>query len=413
MSNVNLTPDIITRESLRILHQKLNFVGSIVRDYDDSFADEGGKIGDSMRIRLPIQYSTGTGATMATGTGADSIGVSTTLQITSQRHVPMRFTSKELTLDIEDFSSRHIEPAMAKLAAKIEADVLSKALAGASNFVNAGTAVEFADVMNARKVLTDKLAGMDRTALLNTQAMADLVNSNKALFQDATQIGKQYREGMMGRFGGFDFYESTLIPRMTAHTAGGTATYDVASNGQEKTLSATDSDPNSQTLAIDTGTKVIALGAKFTIAGIYDVHHETKQSTGQLKVFTVTGGDVGSATATSITISPAIIVSGPHMNCIGASGAADPSDGDAITFLEDATANNQSLLFEKGFMAFATADLVMPKGVDFASRQTYDGISMRLVRDYDIVKDRILTRIDVLYGSKVLRPELGVVMHDD
>jgi hypothetical protein len=414
MANVNLTPDMITREALRILHQKLNFVGNVHRDYDDRYANEGGKIGDSLRVRLPYQYSTGTGATMATGTGADSIGVSTTLQISAQRHVPMRFTSEELTLDIEDFSSRHIEPAMAVLAAKVEADVLGTAVAGASNFINAGTKVEFADVMDCRKELVKNLAPENnRCAILNPQAMVDLVVDNKSLFQDQAQLAKQYREGMMGRFGSFDFYENTLVPAMAAHTAGGTNTYDVASDGQEKTLSASDSDPNNQTLAIDTGTKVIAKGAKFTIAGIFDVHPETKESTGILKRFTVTGGDTGTATATSITISPAIIVSGPHQNCIGASAAADPSDGDAITFLEDATANNQSLLFQKGFAAFATADLILPKGTDMASRQVYDGISMRLIRDYDVVKDRILTRIDVLYGFKVLRPQLGVVLHDD
>lgn len=414
MANVNLTPDMITREALRILHQKLNFVGNVVRDYDDSFAQEGAKIGSNLRIRLPIQYSTGTGATIATGTGADSIGVSTTLQVTSQRHVPMRFTSEELTLDIEDFSKRHVEPAMAILAAKIEADVLGTAVAGASNFVNAGTKVEFADVMDARKKLVDNLApNMDRTAILSTQAMVDLVTDNKSLFEDSRELSKQYKEGIMGRFASFDFYENTLVPAMAAHTAGGTNTYDVASDGQEKTLSATDSDPNNQTLAIDTGTKVIAKGAKFTIAGIYDVHPETKETTGALKVFTVTGGDTGTATATSITISPAIIVSGPHQNCIGASGAADPSDGDTITFLEDATANSQSLLFQKGFAVFATADLVLPKGTDMASRQVYDGISMRLVRDYSVTNDRMYTRLDVLYGFKVLRPQLGVVIHDD
>jgi hypothetical protein len=414
MANINLTPDMITRESLRVLHQQLNFVGNCVRDYDDRYAQEGAKIGDSLRVRLPLMYQTSTAATMPTGTGADSIGVSTTLQVSTQRYVPMRFTSEELTLDIDDFSNRHIKPAMSVLAAKIEADVLSTALAGASNFINAGTKVEFLDVMNARKALVNQLAPPEgRCAILNPQAMVDLVNDNKALFQDQAQLAKQYREGMMGKFAGFDFYENTLCPAMAAHTAGGLGSYDVASDAQEKTLSASDSDPNNQTLSIDTGTKVIAKGAKMTIAGVYDVHPESKASTGQLKVFTVTGGDTGSASATSITISPAIIVSGPHMNCIGAAGAADPSDGDAITFLEDATANNQSLLFQKGFAAFATADLLLPKGTDMASRQVYDGISMRLVRDYDVVKDRILTRLDVLYGFKVLRPQLGVVMHDD
>ena len=188
------------------------------------------------------------------------------------------------------------------------------------------------------------------------------------------------------------------------NAAGGDTAYDVASDAQEKTLSATDSDPNNQTLEIDTGTKAIALGAKFTIADIYDVNQETKETTGSLKVFTVTGGDTGSATATSITISPAIIVSGPQKNCCGSatvsSTAADPSDGDTITFLGDATRNERSLLFQKGFCAFATADLYLPKGTDMASRQVHEGLSLRLVRDYTVKDDKLWTRIDILYGLR-------------
>jgi hypothetical protein len=413
MANVNLTIDDITRESLRILHQKLNFVTNISRDYDDSYANSGAKIGDTLRVRLPVQYSTGTGATMTTGTGADSVQVNTTLQVSSQRHVPMRFTTEELTMDIDEFSKRHLEPAMAKLAAKIEADCLTQGCQGAAGLVDAGTKVEFLDIMNGRADLQQALAPVDnRYALLTPQACVDLINDNKDLFNDQRELGRAFREGMLGRFAGFEFYENTLIPSIT-NAAGGSTSYDVASDGQEKTLSATDANPNQQALSVDTGTKAIAKGAKFTIAGIYDVHPETKESTGELKKFTVIGGDTGTATATSITISPAIIVSGPHQNCIGASGAADPSDGDTITFLAGTSAEHQSILFQKGFAAFASADLVLPKGTHMASRQVYDGISMRIVQDYDIVKDRVYTRADVLYGFKVLRPEHGVVVYDD
>ena len=72
MANINLTTDKILRESLRVLHQKCNFISNVTKDYDSSYAQSGAKIGDTLRIRLPVQYSTGTGATMATGTGADS-----------------------------------------------------------------------------------------------------------------------------------------------------------------------------------------------------------------------------------------------------------------------------------------------------------------------------------------------------
>ena len=123
MANAVLTTDEITREALRVLHQKLNFVTNIVTEYDDSFAVEGAKIGNTLRVRQPIQYSTGTGATIATGTTIDTQENSVTLTVNSQRHVPMRFTSNEMTMKIDDFSARHVEPAMSVLAAKIEAEV--------------------------------------------------------------------------------------------------------------------------------------------------------------------------------------------------------------------------------------------------------------------------------------------------
>lgn len=194
MANSNLTPDDITREALRVLHQKLNFVTNIVTEYDDSFAVEGAKIGNTLRIRQPIQYLTGTGATIATGTTIDSQENSVTLTVNSQRHVPMRFTSNEMTMKIDDFSSRHIEPAMAVLAAKIESDALSM-VNKVYNEISAGTKVEFADVMDGRRKLMDNLApGSDRYALLDTQANADLVNELKGLFNSPGEISKQTKK---------------------------------------------------------------------------------------------------------------------------------------------------------------------------------------------------------------------------
>src|SRR5210317_2111371 len=200
MANTLLTPDMITREALRILHQKLNIVGNMTRDYDDSFAQSGAKIGNTLRVRLPIQYGTGTGATMATGTGADTTEESVTLTVNSQRHVPMRFTSNELTMKIDDFSKRHIEPAMAVLAAKIENDVATNLADEIAQSVWAGTKVSFAEIMDGRVMLTRSLAPEgDRCAILDPQANADVVNELKGLFHDSTAIKKQYREGMMGR----------------------------------------------------------------------------------------------------------------------------------------------------------------------------------------------------------------------
>ena len=397
MASNLLTIDQITRESLRILHQKLNFVTNIHTEYDSSFAKEGAKIGNTLRIRLPMQYSTGIGATITTGTGADSLQNQVTLTVNTQRHVPMRFTSNEMTMKIDEFASRHLEPAMAKLASIIEADALSMANK-ATNTVYAGTAVGFADVMVGRAKLQNALAPIDnRCACMDPQGMVDLVVDNKSLFNAQDQITKQYKEGTMGRFGGFDFYENTMVPSHTSGAEGGGSAYLTNSvTAQEGSYTS----PNSMGLIIDTGTKSIAAGDVITIAGVYEVHPETKNTTGELKEFTVLTGTTGPGT---ITISPALIASGPYKN---ASAAA--ANNMAITVKGAAsTAYKQSLLFQKGFAVFGTADLVLPKNVMAASRQNYDGISLRMVQDYDVVKDRIYTRCDVLYGYQVLRPQLA------
>lgn len=397
MANNNLTIDQITQESLMVLHQKLNFVTNCVTDYDDSYAKNGAKIGNSLRIRLPIQYSTGTGATMATGTGADTLENQVTLTLNSQRHVPMRFTSNEMTMKIDNFRERHIEPAMSKLAAMIENDVLGNCAAQATNTVYGGTKVEMVDVLNGRKALQQALAPLDnRFALLDPQAQVDLVNDNKSLFHASDELSKSYKEGTMGRHAGFDFFENTVLPSHTSGAEGGGVVYRTnAATAQTGSYTA----PNSMNLIVDTGTKTILAGDVITIEDVYDVHPETKASTGALKEFTVLTGTTGAGT---MVISPALIASGPHQNA--STGAANNK---IITVKGAAsTTYNTSLLFQKGFAAFGTADLELPKGVS-GSRYQHDGISLRLVEDYDIVKDRSYKRLDVLYGYKVLRPQLG------
>lgn len=394
MANTNLTIDKITRESLRVLHQKASFIGSIHRDYDSSFANEGAKIGSTLRIRRPIEYTTATGSTIATGTGADSVGQNFSLQVSTQRHVPMRFTTKELTMDIDDFSERHIQPAMARLAAKMESDALSMS-DKIYNQIAAGTKAEFADILAGRKQLVDNLApSMDRNCQLDTQANVDMVNELKGLFHDGEQIKKQYREGMMGRTASMDFYENTLLPTHATGAEGGLSNYLV--NGATQTSS----DVESQSLIVKTGTKTVKAGDVFTISGVNKVHPESKIDLGVAQQFTVLTGFTGAGT---ISVSPGMVVSGPRQNV-----SAAAADGATLTFAGAAsTTYNQSLLYHKDAFAFGTADLILPKGLDFAAREVYDGISLRILRDYDIVKDRLYTRADVLYGYTPLYRQLA------
>jgi hypothetical protein len=396
MANSLLTPTAVTREALRILHQKLNFVGNIERQYDSSFAKEGAKIGDSLKIRLPNQYTVRTGATLST---QDTTESSTTLQVSTQKGVDLNFTSVDLTMDMDDFSKRVLDPAMSVLAANIEADALNMYKDVYNVVDNDTNAITFKNILQGRQKLVDGLAPQDnnRHILLSTDHSVTLVDALKGLFQDSGAIKKQYKEGMMGRTGGFDFYENTLLTNHTTGTAAKTTGYLV--NGASQT---------GASLTVDTGSTTFLEGDVITIAGVNRVHPETKADTGVLQQFVVTA-DSG-ASATSLSISPSIVTSGAAQNVSGS-----PADNAAVVKV-GAGANellNGTMAFHKEAFAFATADLIMPSGVDFAAREVYDGISMRIVRDYDINNDKFPCRIDVLYGYKTLRPEFAARIHAD
>ena len=393
MPNSILTPTAVTREALRVLHQKLNFVGNIVREYDDSFAKSGARIGDSLKIRLPNQYVVRSGATLST---QDTTESSVTLQVATQKGVDLNFTSVDLTLSLDDFSKRILDPAMAVLAANIEADALSMYKDVWQSTWNGGSAATYNLALDTRTILQRALApSNDRSALMDPRSMADVVKDTKSLFNDNTSISKQYKEGYMGRAAGFDWMENTMIP---SHTRG-------AADASYVCNTSTGITSGTATITLSGGTGASVAGDVFTIAGVFSVHPETKVSTGILQQFVVvTGG------TTSQVVSPTPVTSGATQNVtIVGAGASK-----AVVFAGTAsTAVGTSLLFQKEAFAFATADLLMPKGVDFAAREVMDGVSMRIVRQYDISNDKFPTRLDVLYGYKTIRPQLAARFHNN
>jgi hypothetical protein len=391
-----LTPTAVTRKALQILHQKLNFIGTINRQYDDSFAKSGAKIGDSLKIRLPNEYTVRTGATHSAQAVTE---VSTTLQVATQKGVDLDFTSDDLTLDIDDFSARVLDPAVSVLAAAIEADAFSM-YKQVYNVVDAdATAVAFLHFLQGRQQLNENLAPQDsnRTAMLSPTHSTKLVDALKGLFQDSNAIKQQYREGMMGRTAGFDFYENTHISDHLTGTAAKTTSYTIS--GAVTT--------NGATAATLTGAATTwKAGDVFTVVGCNRVHPETKVDTGVLQKFVVTAD-----CTTAMTFTPAIYTSGGRQNVV----AAGMANGAALVKVAAGASElmNSSMVYHRDAFTFATADLVMPSGVDFAARENFEGISMRIVRNYDIVNDKFPCRLDVLYGYKAVRPQLACRIHAD
>jgi len=360
MSNTILTPDMITKEALRILHQKANFIGSMNRAYDDSFAQSGAKIGDSLRIRLPNRYVVRTGATLS---AQDTTEQATTLQVSTQKGVDLNFTSNELTLSLDDFSKRILEPAMAQLAASVESDAFNM-VKDVPNVVGAaGSATTFKNVLEARKKLSDNLAPTaERRLILNTQDNVDLVDSLKGLFQDSSTISQQYKEGMVGKTAGFDaIYENTLIPNFTNGAGAGYLVNGAAQSGAS--------------LIVDTGTGAMPKGTVFSIANVFAVHPESRLSTGIVQQFVVTADYAGGAG--TVSIYPSIVASGALQTV-----NAVPADNAAITVYNTASdVTTTSLAFHKDAFTFATAD--------------------------DVNNDAFPCRLDILYGYKAIRPQLA------
>ncbi len=389
MSNTILTPDKITLKALQVLHAKLNFIGNLNRDYDNQFAQPGAKIGESLRIRLPEKFTVRTRKTIDI---QDSAEQSVTMTVGTQKGVDMNFSSRELTMSLDDFSERKIVPAMSTLASNIEADALSMVL-DIYNSVGTpgGGADTLVDYLDAKTKLNQYLAPRDnrRNALIDSGTSAGLVDALKGLYQDSAAVAQQYKEGTMGRTAGFLFAENDLLPALTCGSRSGSITINGAA-------------PTGATIALKAlggATQTVKKGDVFTIAGYYAVHPETKNAYSHLQQFVCTADTTASASAiAALPISPAIVTSGAYQNVSGT-----PGTDAAVTFVGTAsTAYGQNLAYHKDAFAFVTADLEKPEGVQLAARKVVDNISMRIVRAYDIP-----CRIDVFYGYKTIRQELA------
>ena len=411
MSNTILTPTMITREAARVLHQTGNFLGAVTRGYDDSFAKSGAKIGQQLNLRLPSKYTVRTSATFA---GQDHTERSTPLTVSSQYGVDVSFTTADRTLSLDDFSKRVLQPAMKQLAAKIEYDAMAIAYKNVNNYVNATTnaVMTYRYFQQMGQRITDNLGPQaERTSIMSPASAVELMDATKGLFSARGNLDEAFREGMMGRTGGFDVGENTLLPSHTTGSLAGTPLTDGAALGTGTTTANT---WVSQTeLRIDgaTSTTTIKAGDIITLAGVYAVHPESKQNTGRLQTFVVQS-DVTLTTAAddyAVTVKPGMIWgTGNAFQNVVLSGVAN-TDGLTVTRIGAAsTAFGQDLAFHKSAFVFGCADLedVSPYGAS-CSRAAVDDISLRWVQQYAIGSDTVAGRFDILWGFAPLYPELA------
>ena len=402
MANSILTPSIITKEALRILHAQSNFLTKINRQYDSRFAVNGAKIGTNLDVRLPNKFTVRTGSTYS---AQNMVERKVALPVATIKGVDCTITDTELTMSLNDFSDQFLKPAMNQLASDIEYSAMLAMYKSVPNSVGTvSTQIDYKKFQQAGQRLTENLApSSDRTFLLNPSSRVEFSDAVKGLFQSSSNIDDQYREGMVGRTGGFDVFENTMIPVHTTGTYGGTPLTNGATQGSTGANNAYVATSSIVTDGWTSGGTSLKAGDSITFAGCFEVHPETKVSTGVLKKFVIVSDVSDTTGAITMTVSPGVIAGGAYQNC-----SNRIADNSAITVLgTSATAYGQNLAFHKDAFTFVSADLDIPKGVDMAARERFGNISMRFVRWFDGDNGQWKSRFDILYGTAALYPELA------
>ncbi len=397
MSNSILTIDMITRKALEILENNLVLTRNVNRQYDDSFAVEGAKIGSTLRIRLPDRALVTDGAALQVQDDNEQF---TTLSVNNQKHIGVNFTSAELTMQLDDFAERVLKPRISQLASSIDADVANAYRTIGNSVGTPGTTPSTSLVLlQAQQKLNENAAVMSpRYATVNPAANAGLVEGMKGLFNPTDTISRQFKNGMMGA-GVLGFDEVNMSQSIKQHTTGTRA-----ATGNTTGAAVTSEGSSTLTLTVGSG-ELIAVGDVFTIADCYAVNPQTRESTGSLFQFVALASSTSTTTAT-VTVAPMY-----SANTALATMNSLPATGKAVVFVGAASSQYaQNLIYHKDAITFATADLLLPQGVDMASRAVHNGISLRVVRQYDINNDRMPCRIDVLYGYSTIRPQMACRM---
>lgn len=407
MPNTLITPSMIAKEALMQLENNLVFANKVHREYAKEF--RGGQ-GSTVAIRRPVKFQTTNGATASI---QDVDEKSTNIVVDQRKHVAWEFATQDLTLSIEEYSERYIKPAAITLAQTVDRSIASLYSSVWNAVGTPGTTpASFAAVAAAAQRLDEMAVEMsDRCMAVNPAAAYAIANNQTTLNGVGDVRRTAYEKAKVSEIANFEIYQSQNIVTHTVGVATGTP---LVNGGSQAVTYANALGNNwSQSLVTDGWTNstnnILRAGDVFTIAGVFAVNpvpgEGAKQSLPYLQQFTVlananSGATTGPAT---LTISPPIITSGPHQTV-----SAAPADNAAITVLgTGGAAIPQNLGFHKNAFALVTVPLDMPDGVSFKARESYNGLSMRVIKDYDFTNDTDRIRLDILYGVKAIYPDLA------
>lgn len=389
MSNTTLTPSIISKETLVMLENNLVAAGKVNRKFEDQFV----KIGSTLTIRKPNRFKVVSGPGLQI---QDVVEPSTSITISNQKHVDFQFSTQELTLVIEEFSERYLKPAASELASQLDYDVISNFNQLFNVVGTPGTIpANFAALGAVGQRMDEGAVPQDeRTLILNPAAYWSLANGLIGLYVQS--VSEPALKGFLAKIANFSIYMDQNVQSQTVGAYAGTPTVSGAGQTGSSLLTA------GWTASI---ANLLNVGDVFTVAGVYAVNPKSRQSTGALQQFVVTAAasSNGSGNAT-LSIYPPITTTGAYQTV-----SASPANGAAITVVGTAsTSYAQNVAFVRDTFGLVTVPIELPDGVDFKARETYKGVSLRIIRAYDVNSDVTPCRVDMLYGTATYYPELGV-----
>jgi hypothetical protein len=408
MSSNLLTPSIIAKEALMQLENNLVIGNLVYRAYEAEYGLDanGNKKGSTITIRKPVRYTVRTGATANV---QDTQEGSTTIVVNTQRGVDLQFSTADMTLKITDFSERYIKPAMSQLANQIDMDLYQLTNSVPNWAGQPGQTINsFSDFAVAAQRM-DELAipGDERRAILSPADYWAMVSAFTTLFaKQGVTAETALRQAELGRIANLDVYSAQNVYTFTCGSRTNTTPLFDGTGNISTTFDAVLT-TNAMNISIKGAGNAVtyAAGDIFTIAGVYAVNPVSKAVLPYLRQFVVnTAATTTAGGAATLNISPAIITSGAYQTVSSA-----PVDGAAITNLGTAsTGYSQNIFMHKNALALCMVPMEMPDGAVKKARETYKGLSVRLVGSYDIINDMNLYRLDVLYGCRAIYPELAV-----
>jgi hypothetical protein len=413
MADNLITSTIILNKTMQVLHNESAFLGNINTEFNDEFAKKGMKAGATVYPRRPVQFRVRDGATASL---QDVNETSVAVTVEPEFGIDFDFTEFDRTLSVDDFSKRYMTPAGKRLATELDSRIATRFYQSVANHSGTpGTTPSTALAMLKAAAILDDIGSCPRdglrTAALNPLAMAYMVDGLKGLLNDAGIIGKQTKTGLLETNLGMSFQMSQNVPTHTVGVATGTPLVNGATQGTTTAVSTENPYAATTSLVTDGWTNstagILKKGDVITLAGVYAVNLENKNTLSYLKQFVVTA-DVTSGAATgpaTVIVSPAIIAAGAYQNV-----TALPADNAAITVVTGSTVTSypQNMLFHKDAFTMVTVAMDVPNGMDMAEQITYEGVNLRFVRGFDITNNKRISRFDLMAGFGALRPEWAI-----